>query len=268
MGAAVIVVIIILLLVCASYFSSPAYKGKAGEASLRQALECVEGHKCILQNCYIPSQRGGSTEIDLLMVHETGIYVFEVKNYTGWIFGDENQEQWLETFPGGKNGPQRYYFLNPMIQNEHHLRCLKQLLHADTIPCYSYIVFGNSCVLKTPDLNRGPHRVVQQREVLKWLRSEISCAEHRLAPAEVDAIGNLLGRYENASPEQKAAHQQRIQWEYSGQFDVRNIQEYGSPLCPWCGAPLVLRVAKTGKRAGHQFWGCSHYPKCRFTRDL
>lgn len=31
--------------------------------------------------------------------------------------------------------------------------------------------------------------------------------------------------------------------------------------CPYCGKPLVLRNGKYG-----QFWGCSAYPKCRFTR--
>jgi four helix bundle suffix protein len=35
------------------------------------------------------------------------------------------------------------------------------------------------------------------------------------------------------------------------------------PACPKCGKPMVLRTAKTGKNAGHSFWGCSAYPDCR-----
>lgn len=35
------------------------------------------------------------------------------------------------------------------------------------------------------------------------------------------------------------------------------------PVCPKCGEPMVLRTAKTGKNAGHQFWGCSAYPDCK-----
>jgi restriction system protein len=35
------------------------------------------------------------------------------------------------------------------------------------------------------------------------------------------------------------------------------------PPCPQCGSPMVLRTAKTGKNAGHQFWGCSKYPACK-----
>lgn len=40
------------------------------------------------------------------------------------------------------------------------------------------------------------------------------------------------------------------------------------PVCPRCGAALVLRQARRGTRAGHNFYGCSSYPKCRFTQDL
>lgn len=36
---------------------------------------------------------------------------------------------------------------------------------------------------------------------------------------------------------------------------------------PKCGRKLVLREAKRGPHAGSQFWGCSGYPNCRFTRD-
>ncbi len=37
----------------------------------------------------------------------------------------------------------------------------------------------------------------------------------------------------------------------------------GSPGCPKCGVPMVERVAKKGQNAGHSFFGCPNYPKCR-----
>jgi predicted RNA-binding Zn-ribbon protein involved in translation (DUF1610 family) len=36
-----------------------------------------------------------------------------------------------------------------------------------------------------------------------------------------------------------------------------------APVCPKCGAEMVLRKARRGERAGKQFYGCSAYPKCR-----
>ena len=42
-----------------------------------------------------------------------------------------------------------------------------------------------------------------------------------------------------------------------------NVVPDGKPLCPKCGSPMVLRVAKTGTHQGEQFYACSNYPKCR-----
>src|SRR6266567_1455756 len=36
-------------------------------------------------------------------------------------------------------------------------------------------------------------------------------------------------------------------------------------FCPKCEKELVLRTANKGPGAGQKFWGCSGYPKCRFT---
>lgn len=37
-------------------------------------------------------------------------------------------------------------------------------------------------------------------------------------------------------------------------------------LCPDCGGELVMRVAQHGKNAGNKFWGCSNFPKCKFSK--
>jgi len=39
-------------------------------------------------------------------------------------------------------------------------------------------------------------------------------------------------------------------------------------LCPKCERKMVLRTAGSGPGAGEKFWGCSGYPRCRFTMPL
>jgi hypothetical protein len=39
-------------------------------------------------------------------------------------------------------------------------------------------------------------------------------------------------------------------------------------FCPKCERELVIRTARKGEGAGQQFWGCSAYPKCRFTLPI
>jgi hypothetical protein len=36
-------------------------------------------------------------------------------------------------------------------------------------------------------------------------------------------------------------------------------------FCPKCEQEMILRTATKGEGAGKQFWGCSAYPRCRFT---
>jgi uncharacterized protein DUF2726/topoisomerase-like DNA binding C4 zinc finger protein len=41
-----------------------------------------------------------------------------------------------------------------------------------------------------------------------------------------------------------------------------------APVCPKCGGELIERVATKGQYAGQKFWGCSNFPKCKFTKKL
>lgn len=36
--------------------------------------------------------------------------------------------------------------------------------------------------------------------------------------------------------------------------------------CPRCGSALLLRTARRGSNRGSRFYGCSSYPRCRFTK--
>lgn len=49
---------------------------------------------------------------------------------------------------------------------------------------------------------------------------------------------------------------------------VTSQLEFSRPLCPKCGAEMVLRKARKGRHAGQEFWGCSIFPKCRFTQTV
>ena len=43
-----------------------------------------------------------TTQIDHVIISRFGIFVIETKNFTGWIFGSENQKQWTKTTYGNK----------------------------------------------------------------------------------------------------------------------------------------------------------------------
>jgi restriction system protein len=41
-----------------------------------------------------------------------------------------------------------------------------------------------------------------------------------------------------------------------------------APACPHCKKPMVIKMARTGRNAGGNFWGCGDYPKCRGIRAM
>jgi hypothetical protein len=77
------------------FFGVMMDKGKYGEYLSFNILEKINGASRILTNVYLPKGNGETTEIDLVYIHETGIYVLESKNYSGWIFGDEKSSSCL-----------------------------------------------------------------------------------------------------------------------------------------------------------------------------
>ena len=65
----------------------------------------------ILMNLQIPTDDGKATEIDLLLIHETGLYVFEMKHYKGTIYGKASDQKWTQYFRTAPNS----HFYNPIL---------------------------------------------------------------------------------------------------------------------------------------------------------
>ena len=46
---------------------------------------------------------------------------------------------------------------------------------------------------------------------------------------------------------------------------TEKVPDSNPPTCARCSSPMVRRTARRGPRKGEQFWGCTTFPKCRFT---
>ena len=91
----------------------------------------------ILMNLKIPVGNGRTTEIDLLLIHETGLYVFEAKHYKGTIYGKATDQMWTQYFRTASNS----HFYNPVLQNQYHISALHKMFPG--VPIHSLIVFTN-----------------------------------------------------------------------------------------------------------------------------
>lgn len=95
--------------------------------------------KAIFHDLYIQKSNGEYTQVDVAVTTKTGIIVFEVKDYSGWIFGNEHQKYWTQLLAYGK---EKHRFYNPVMQNAGHIQAIRQCLPQNPdIPIYSVIVF-------------------------------------------------------------------------------------------------------------------------------
>lgn len=291
--------------------------GRYGEYLTYKDLKHMEtdGAK-FLFNVYIPKENGDTTEIDVLMICPKGIFVFESKNYSGWIFGNESQKNWYQTLPARKGRSHKEHFYNPVMQNRSHIKHLKTFL-GEQVPIHSIIVFSDRCTLKNIQIQSNDISVINRYNVASVVSAicnqtptdlltgnNIGEIYSKLYPfTQVDEIAkaqhianiqnNMNGRpvqqvqpiqtkpvvQKVATPEPAITTQTAVvsansvmvnETEHTVQtaepMPIETARQF--PKCPRCNGNLVLRTATRGANAGNQFYGCSNYPKCKYTQNL
>ena len=182
-------------------------KGLWGEYLTTRELDKVDGYGKFVINTYVPKARGtGLTEIDITFIHESGIYVLESKNYSGWIFGKEADRQWTQMF---KNRfKQKFY--NPIKQNEQHLKSLQKFLSGtvDEAVYHSLIVFSERCELKKITVDSSHVHVIKRNELRRTIKKLATA--NRLTPAQVDIVYGQLKQRSQVDQTIKDAHIESI----------------------------------------------------------
>lgn len=183
-------------------------KGLYGEYLTRKNLEQIDGHKRFLSNCYLTKQNGETTEVDLIMIHTSGIYVFESKNYGGWIFGEENSKQWMQTFKTGEKNR----FFNPIMQNRGHISALKKVLAMDDDSKFqSVIVFSDRCTFKKVNVTTP---VIHRRDIGRAVQELSRRNPYCLTEPQIDDFYQKLLPLTQVSDQVKQKHIQDIKAKY------------------------------------------------------
>lgn len=178
-------------------------KGNYGEFLTFYYLEKLPRHKRLLTNIYIPKGDGTTTEIDLVMIDETGIYVFESKNYSGWIFGDEKSKMWTQSLQRRK----KYRFFNPIWQNKAHITALhKYLANYDESFYKSYIVFSERCRLRKIKVTTTGVKVLNRQMLVKIIKNDIADSEVVLTKGQIDELYTILLKHALVDEHVKQQH--------------------------------------------------------------
>ena len=203
---------VVIKLIIRSMFNlppPPEFIGWNGERLTSKVLKKLDRNGFrgkALRNVYVPEGYGRFAEIDLLYVARKGIFVLESKNYSGFIYGSENDQTWTQVLAKGK----KESFYNPVKQNATHVQSLARFLNVP-IPLFSIVVFSERCQLKKVDVSPNAPAVVLKRDKLYAKIVEIwRNAPDALSPAQVEAVAEMLAPLANVDEQQKKAHVERI----------------------------------------------------------
>lgn len=187
---------VVVLKVLVAVLSTPAMKGRIGERRVARRLRDGLGQEYeILNDIYLPSREGETTQIDHIVVSPYGIFVVETKNWTGWIFGDARSAKWTQTVYRKKSS-----FQNPMRQNYKHICELSRNLDVDANYFIGVVAVTGDCEFKTT----MPEGVVFSRQAADYIRS---FQDRMIKPEQVSEIAHaILERQASVTESVKAAH--------------------------------------------------------------
>ncbi len=135
-----------------------------------------------LDACHKNLAGSETVQIDALAVSEDGVFIFESKDFSGWIYGDENSQNWTQVLNFGKT---KHQFYNPIRQNRLHIDAVRDFLDPQ-IPFYSIVVFGNQATLKTKPPTALNTYICTQSHIANTLAK---CHPHHpLSPTQIAQI--------------------------------------------------------------------------------
>jgi len=217
-----------------------------GERKVARILSKLSPEKYKVINDLMIEDEGNTTQIDHLVVSNSGIFIIESKNYYGWIKGNDYSD-WLLTIYRYKRR-----ISNPIIQNYIHTKALKNLLkdHPD-IPYYPIIVFTKRSIF-----------IVNTRTDVVYNADLLAAIRKYQTEVITDYVRDEIYRYlVNLNIKEKRIRKEHIKRIKEKKSDYKIKIKNG--MCPKCGGLLVIRNGKYGK-----FKGCKNFPECRFTTDL
>ena len=197
-----------VLLLCAGFFllylksKKNRLKGWAGEAVTRVAgLGRLDAAVYRTYNdLYLPRPDGkGTTQIDHVVVSLFGVFVIETKNFSGWIYGGEDQRNWTQ-----QHFKKKTQIPNPLHQNKLHARALRQFLHIPETALIPIVWMMGDAIFKTP-VPKG----VLTSGLIKFITSH---AVPVLTPGEVIRINEALEQLDRNLDRKTVSRAHNAQW--------------------------------------------------------
>lgn len=259
--------------------------GIAGEENILFELKNSNMDLVILHDIYIETEEGQSAQIDFVVIAPKITYLIECKNLYGNIEINAKGDFIRNMQYGGKWHKEGIY--SPITQNMRHMEILKECCaeKKNLIMGFGFRKYFDN-FYKSLIVLANPKTVVNDRYAPKEIKNQVLRADQLVAvikKMEADSgeiasskkqmkerAESLLSKTSEKRKDYVEKYKKIIEKVKSkkeeGKEETQKQEE--TLICPKCGAPMVLRVAKKGEKAGKKFYGCSQFPKCRFIMNI
>jgi hypothetical protein len=175
--------------------------GLCGEFLVYDALRALPPPRRFVWDAYIPTKDSMVKQIDLLLIHPAGLYVFESKNWTCRLSADGNANQWVLRYKSRTRVKQ-----NPFVQNDRHIEALCDYFPQLPQP-KSVIALGNGCKVQRYACRSGSNALCYHyRELAAEFLPLLATQPRVLSPAQVEYAYRLLEPLSRIPPEIREAH--------------------------------------------------------------
>ncbi len=141
-----VIFIVTIILFLLAFFANRIYikfRGFIGELWVRRELNKLSKKNYIILNDVMIKNNNQTYQIDHIVLSNFGIFVIEMKNYYGFIYGNEYKKIWNQ-----KVGKYKRNFYNPFYQNYGHVKALSNVLNLPEEFFISIVCFSNQARLK------------------------------------------------------------------------------------------------------------------------
>ncbi len=118
--------------------------GLSGEAATAQIVAALPDNYCGFQNLKVTFD-GKQSELDMVVVGPTGVFIIETKNMGGTVVGNYDNPQWVQKKIGQQGTPYSRNFYNPVKQVGTHTYRLAHFLRENGINVHvdNMVYFSN-----------------------------------------------------------------------------------------------------------------------------
>ena len=141
----VIILFIFLLLSLSNDEDQKRIAGKEGELQAKKILNHYLNENDLLLNNLNISIHGRNTELDYVIINNNGIFIFEVKNFSGKLVGNEDDQYWNKYKISRGNKEYIKEIRNPIKQLKREIYLLKEYLKYYGVDLWieGYVLFVN-----------------------------------------------------------------------------------------------------------------------------